>query len=150
MSIAVRLTDDLKKALKSGDKDTLSIIRLIKSAIKNREIEKAAPLSEEEIHGVLLSMVRQGRESIEQFSKGGRHDLADNEAGNITIIQSYLPVQLSRDEIRAIIMGIIDETGAKGQGDIGKVMKGVMLKVKGKAEGKTVSELVRETLNDST
>jgi uncharacterized protein YqeY len=146
MTIADRLTEDLKRALKSGEKDTLSAVRLIKSEVKNKEIEKGESLNEEEINGVLMSLVRQGRESFEQFSKGGRQDLADKEERSISIIQSYLPKQLTADELDEIVKVTIDETGAGGPQDMGRVMKAIMPKVKGRVDGKIVSDLVRKML----
>ena len=125
-SIAERLLDDLKKALKAGDKDTLSAIRMIKAAIKNKEIEKRSPLTNEEICKVLLSQVRQRKDSIEQFSKGGRQDLVEKEERELSVIQSYLPPQLSEEEVRELIHEAVKETDARSLKDMGKVMKCVM------------------------
>ncbi len=146
MPITDRLSDDLKTALKGGDKDRLSVIRMAKAAVKNREIEKKDPLNDEEVCGVLMSLARRAKDSIEQFSKGGRQELADKEERELAIIQAYLPRQLSADEIRGIVKDVIQEAGAAGPGDMGKVMKSVMSKVKGQADGRLVSELVKEAL----
>jgi uncharacterized protein YqeY len=146
MSIADSLTEDLKRALKAGDKNTVSVIRMIKSAIQNKEIEKGESFSEEDILSVLQSLIRQSRESLEQFSLGKRMDLAEKEAHDISVIQSYLPRQLSREEIENIIKETVHETGAKDPGDMGKVMKALMPKVKGQADGKVVSNLVKKAL----
>lgn len=146
MSISERLTEDLKKALKTGQKDALSVIRLIKSAVKNKEIEKGGVLNDEEIYGVLMSLVRQWKDSIEQFSMGGRQDLVEKEKIELSIIQSYLPQQLTEGELEEIIKDAIKEVSASGPGDMGKIMKSVMAKVKGKADGRLVSELVKKAL----
>lgn len=146
MSISERLTEDLKKALKTGQKDALSVIRLIKSAVKNKEIEKGGVLNDEEIYGVLMSLVRQWKDSIEQFSMGGRQDLVEKEKIELSIIQSYLPQQLTEGELEEIIKDAIKEVSASGLGDMGKIMKSVMAKVKGKADGRLVSELVKKAL----
>lgn len=146
MSVAEQFSDDLKKALKSGDKDALSVIRIIKATIKNREIEKGTPLNDEEIYSVLQSLVRQGRESLEQFSQGGRADLAEREKRHVLIVQSYLPQQLSEEEINRIIKEVIHDTGAKGPGEMGKVMKAIIPKVTGQADNRLVSKLVKKAL----
>lgn len=146
MSISERLTEDLKKALKTGQKDALSVIRLIKSAVKNKEIEKGGVLNDEEIYGVLMSLVRQWKDSIEQFSMGGRQDLVEKEKIELSIIQSYLPQQLTEGELEEVIKDAIKEVSASSLGDMGKIMKSVMAKVKGKADGRLVSELVKKAL----
>lgn len=150
MSISEKLTDDLKKALKTGEKDTLSVIRMMKAAIKNKEIEKRTSLSDEEIYGVLMSLARQRKDSIEQFSKGGRQDLAEKEARELSIIQSYLPRQLTEEELKGIIKDTVKEVGASGQRDMGKVIKPVMAKVKGRVDGRLISELVKKALANNS
>lgn len=149
MSLSEILSDDLKNALKTGQKDTLSVIRMIKAAVKNKEIEKGAALSDEEIHGVLMTLARQRKDSIEQFSKGNRQDLVEKEAGELSIVQSYLPEQLTEEEVEEIIKNAVTESNANGAKDMGKVMKAVMVKVKGRADGRLVSALVKETLSGS-
>ena len=146
MHLSERISDDYKEALKSGDKDRVSILRMVKAAVKNREIEKRSPLSDDEISGILRSYVKRAHESIEQFSKAGRTDLAEKEKKELAIIQSYLPQQIEEDEIRIIIKDAINETGAAGAKDMGKVMKAVMSKTKGLADGKLVNNLVKEML----
>lgn len=146
MNISERLSDDLKKALKAGEKEALSAIRMIKAAIKNKEIEKGTPLGDEDINGVLASLARQRKESIEQFSKAGRQDLVEKETKELSIVQSYLPRQLTEEELREIIQDVIKETGAVGSKDMGKVIKSVMAKAKGQVDGKVVSELVKNLL----
>ena len=146
MALSERLSDDLKKALKTGDKDTVSVVRMIKAAVKNKEIDKKVPLEDEEIYAVLNSMIRQSKDSIEQFAKGRREDLVRQETRELSILQSYLPPQLAEDEVRKIIKDAIIEAGASGLKDMGKVMKLIMPKVKGQVEGKLLSELVKESL----
>lgn len=146
MSLKERFSSELKDSLKAGDRLKLSTIRLIMASLKNREIEKRDSLSEEEIIDLLVSLSKQRKESIEEFKKGGRQDLVDKETEELKIIESYLPQQLTPEEIKKIIGETITETGASGSKDIGKVMKVLMPKVKGRADGKLVNEMVKELL----
>lgn len=123
MSLAEKLSDDFKNALRAQDKDTVSVLRMIKAAIKNKEIEKRSLLIEEEIYAVLNSLIRQRKDSIEQFSKGGRDDLVKQETKELSIIQSYLPPQLTEDELKAIIKDAIAEVGVSSPKDMGKVRR---------------------------
>jgi len=141
-----KLSDDYKDALRSGDKIKVSTLRMIKAAVKNREIEKGSLLSDDEIYAVFRSFVKRANESIEQFSKAGRMDLAEKEKEELSIMQVYLPLQPGEDEIRKLVKEIISETGAAGPKEMGKVMKAVMAKTKGLADGKLVSNLVKEML----
>jgi len=141
-----KLSDDYKDALRSGDKIKVSVLRMIKAAVKNREIEKGSLLSDDEIFAVFRSFVKRANESIEQFSKAGRMDLAEKEKEELSIMQGYLPLQPGEDEIRKLVKEIISETGAAGPKEMGKVMKAVMAKTKGLADGKLVSNLVKEML----
>ncbi|MDP3296366.1 MAG: GatB/YqeY domain-containing protein [Thermodesulfovibrionia bacterium] len=150
MHLSERLSEDLKKTLKAGEKDALSVIRMIKAAIKNKEIEKGTPLGDEEINGVLLSLARQRKESIEQFSRANRQDLVEKETRELSIIKSYMPRQLTEEELKVIIEDAIKEIGAGSQKDTGKVMKFVMAKVKGQVDGKLVSKLVKNLLADGS
>ena len=146
MSISGKIADDFKEALKTGKKSKLSVLRLIKSAMKNQEIEKRASLTDEDVYAILRSYVKRSRESIEQFSKAGRTELVEKEKEELSIVQGYLPEQLGENELRKIIKDIIEEAGASGPGDMGKVMKSVMAKVKGQADGRLVNAIVREML----
>ncbi len=146
MQLAEKLSNDLKTALKSGDKIRLGILRMIKSDIKNKEIEKGASPGEEEILAMLRSFVKRAKDSIEQFSNAGRTDLAEKEKAELAIIQEYLPKQISEDDIRQIVKDAVAETGASGPKDMGMVMKAVMGKTKGQADGKLVNGLVKEIL----
>ncbi len=147
MSLSERLPVDLKEALKTGDKTTVSVLRMVKATIKNKEIEKRASLSDDEIYGILRSFVKRCKESIEQFSKAGRADFVKKETEELSIIQSYLPQQLTEDEARILIKDTIVEIGARGQKDMGKVMKAVMAKVEGRLDGKLVNLLVKKMLD---
>ena len=146
MQFSEKLSDDYKDALRSGDKIKVSVLRMIKAAVKNREIEKGSLLSDDEIFAVFRSFVKRANESIEQFSKAGRMDLAEKEKEELSIMQGYLPLQPGEDEIRKLVKEIISETGAAGPKEMGKVIKAVMAKTKGLADGKLVSNLVKEML----
>ena len=146
MTLKERLKTELVEAMKAKDALKVSTIRLISSTIKNREIDGRVELDDEAVLGVLSTAAKQRRESIEQYEKGGRQELADKEKAELAIIQTYMPSQLGRDEIVAIIKEAVSETGAAGAKDMGKVMKALMPKVKGKADGKLVGELVKEVL----
>ncbi len=146
MSIKESLKSDLVTAMKARDELRLSTLRLITSAIKNKEIDERKELDDDGVLAVLNTAAKQRRDSIEQYEKGGRIDLADKEKAELVIIQGYLPQQLSKDEVAAIIKETVAETGAAGAKDMGKVMKALMPKVKGKADGKLVNELVKELL----
>ncbi len=141
------LDSELKEALKSKDELKLSTIRMIKASLKNKSIEKMGVLSEDDVISVLATMAKQRRESIEQFLSAGRSDLAEKEKKELEIIQSYLPKQLSQHEIDEIILSAIRECGASSPNDIGKVMKLVMPRIKGAADGKAVSQRAKELLS---
>ncbi len=146
MTLLQRLDGDLKTALKESDKLKLSAIRMVKAAVKNQQIEKGRDLSDEEIQSVISTLAKQRRESIEQFSKGGREDLADQERRELAILQSYMPEQLSPAELDRSILQAIQETSAEGEKDMGKVMKILMPRVRGVADGKAVNIRVKELL----
>ena len=147
MSLEERLVEEMKQAMKSGDKLRLSTIRMIRSGIKNKEIELRKKLEDEEIVRVIQVMVRKGEESVEQFQTGGRTDLVEKEKGEIEILKSFLPQPLGQEEILKIIDQSIQETQASSSKDIGKVMKSVMPKIGGKADGKLINQLVRNRLS---
>lgn len=146
MSLLKRFDDDLKEALKASESRKVSILRMVKAAVKNKQIEKGRELSDDEIISVLSTMVKQGRESIEQFTKGGRMDLAQDEEREVAILQAYMPQQLDHGEIDRLISDAIRESYAKSVQDIGKVMRVLMPKVKGAADGKYVNQRVKELL----
>lgn len=149
MEFMKRISADMKLAMKSGEKLRLETLRTLRAALMEREIEKRGTGhdmgSDDEI-GVLMTAVKKRRESIEQFQKGGRADLVDQEQRELAIIQEYLPKQLTEEEVRAIIEEIVVQTGGAGPSDFGKVMPLVMKQVKGRADGRQVQEFVRKRL----
>jgi len=147
MSLEERLIEEMKGAMKSSDRLRLSTIRMIRSALKNKEIEIRKTLEDEDVVKVIQAMVRKGEESVEQFQTGGRTDLVEKEKKEIEILKSFLPQPLSQDQILKIIDQSIQETQASSLKDIGKVMKSVMPKIGGKADGKLINQLVKERLS---
>jgi len=146
MSIQAKLMDDMKAAMKAGDKLRLETIRGIRSQMKNCEIDKGHPLTEEDEIQVLLSAAKKRRESIEQFRQVNRLDRAAEEEKELEIIQSYLPKQMSEDEILSLVNQVIQEVGATSSRDMGKVMGKIMPQIKGKADGKVVQGIVQQKL----
>ncbi len=147
MGLEERLVDEMKQAMKANDKLRLSTIRMIRTGIKNKEIEQRKKLDDDVILKVIQGMARKGEESIEQFKLGGRMDLVEKETKEIEILKSYLPKPLSQEEILRIIDQTIEETHALSLKDLGKVMKSVMPKLGGKAEGGLINQLVKERLS---
>jgi len=147
MSLMQMLDEDLKTALKQSDKLKLSVLRMAKAAVKNQQIDKGRELLDEEILAIFSTLAKQRRESIEQFSKGGRDDLVSQESQELLILQSYMPVQLSVEELNAMILQAIKESSAETEGDMGKVMKILAPRIKGVADGKWVNNRVRELLH---
>ena len=141
-----KLMDDLKQALRGGDKTRLSVIRLVMTAIKNAEIARRGALDDADILGIIAKEVRQRRESIDAFRLGERHDLVAQEEAEMAILEQYLPQQMTRDEIVAEARRVIDEVGAKGPGDKGKVMSKLIAQLKGKADGREINAVVTELL----
>jgi len=148
MGLKDRLVDEMKEAAKSGDKLKLSIIRMALAAIKNKEKELRREPDDQEVMKLLASMIKQGKEAREQFSKGGREDLAEKEAREVEILQSFLPPPLSPEELEEEVRKVIEEVGAKGPQDLGRVMKVIMPRIAGRAEGRLVNELVRKKLSE--
>jgi len=149
MNLKEKIISDLKDAMKAGDVMKRDTLRLLDNAIKNTEIEKKKKetgLSDEEILEVLGRAVKQRQDSIRQFNDGGRPELAEKEQAELDIIIPYLPAQLSEDEIRVVVKTVIEETGAAGMSDIGKVMGQAMGKMKGKVDGNVVKKIVGEEL----
>ncbi len=144
MSIQDQLNNDMKVAMKAQDKTKLSVIRMILSSIRNAEIEKKAPLTDDQVLDILVREQKQRKDSLVEFTKGNREDLATKEAAEIEIIEEYLPEQLTEAEVREIVAAIISEVGATTKADIGKVMGRVMPAVKGRADGKTINRIVQE------
>jgi uncharacterized protein YqeY len=147
MSLTDKIGSDITAAMKAKDAPRLSALRMLKAAVMNKGVEKKADLDDGEVLQVVSSLVKQRRDSVEQFQKAGRSDLADKETGEIAILQAYLPPAISQDEIDAAVAAAIAETGATSVKDMGKVMKAVMPKLAGKnADGKAVNEAVRRAL----
>ncbi len=148
MSLQDQLLAEMNKAAKARDRIKLSTVRLIRSAIKNKEIEKRKPLEDEEILKVISSMIRQRGESIQLFRKGGREDLVKKEEAELMILQSFLPEQLSEEQIKKLIDEVLKETEATTFKDMGKVMRTLMPKIAGRADGAKVNQMVREKLSN--
>ena len=146
MGLREKIDADVKEALKSGAKDRLSTLRMLNAALKNKQIDKRRPLTEEEVVETVRSLIKQRRDSVEQFAKGGRQDLVDKETAEIKVLESYLPQQLSREELEAMVRDVITGTAAQGAKDMGKVMKALIPMIGGRADGKLVSELVKNAL----
>jgi uncharacterized protein len=148
MSLSDRLTQDLKLAMKSRDQLRMDVIRMIKAAILNKEVELKRDLDDAEMSRVMTAIVKQRRESVEQFEKAQRMELAAKERKEIEIIESYLPKPLSSDELEAIVASVVLETGSSTLKDMGTVMKAVMARLVGQSiDGKQVSDLVKSKLS---
>jgi uncharacterized protein YqeY len=147
MSLKTRISDDMKSAMKAGDKDRLKVVRLILAAIKQVEVDKRIELDDAAVLGVLEKMVKQRRDSVEQFQKGNRQDLADIELDEIKVLEEYLPEQLSDAELDALIDDAISSTGAESIRDMGKVMGAIKSQAAGRADMGTVGAKVKAKLN---
>ena len=147
MSLNDQVSADISAAMKARDSSRLSALRMLKAAVMNKSVEKGRDLADAEVLQVVASLVKQRRDSIEQFAKAGRTDLVDKETGELAVLQAYLPPSATSEEIDAAVAEAIAETGATSAKDVGKVMKAVMPKLAGKnADGKAVNEAVRRTL----
>jgi uncharacterized protein YqeY len=142
-----KLSDDLKQAMKGGDKVRRSVIRLVMAAIRNAEIARQAALDDDtDILGIIAKEVRQRRESIEAFKLGNRQDLAAQEGAELTILNEYLPRQMTREEIITAARQVIEGIGAQGPGEKGKVMPQLIAQLKGRADGREINAVVTELL----
>ena len=147
MSIKQRITSELTASMKAQDAPRTSTLRMVKAALMNREIEKGGELDDNEMMKLLRSLVKQRRDSVEQYEKAGRHELADKERAEIEVIEAYLPQAVSREEIEQAVAKAITETAATSMRDMGKVMKAAQERLAGKnADGRTISELVKTKL----
>lgn len=148
MSIKDLLTEDMKQAMKDREsgKLRLSVIRMARANIKNIEIDGKKELNDDEVLTVLMKEVKMRQDSLEEFTKAGRNDLAEQARQEIAILEKYLPEQLGDDELKALVQEAISESGAVSPKDMGKVMSAVMAKTKGRAEGKRINIMVRELL----
>ena len=147
MSLKERITSDMTSAMKAKDALRTSTLRMVKAAVKNREIEKGEELSDDDVMKVMRSLVKQRRDSVEQYEKASRPELAARETSEIEIIEAYLPQAASREEIEQAIVLAIAETGAASMREMGAVMKAAQSRLAGRnADGRTVSEIVKEKL----
>ena len=146
MSLFERIQNDMYAAMKAGEKEKSNTLRTTLAKLKDKRIEKRDDLSEAETIKVLQTLVKQGKESVELFEKGGRPELAASENGEIDILNSYLPQMISEDNIRNIVQTVVDEVGAVSMADLGKVMPKVMARGEGLIDGKTAQQFVREIL----
>ncbi len=145
-SLKKRIDEDLKEALKKKDASRLSVLRMLKSDIKYKEIDKGSELSDDEVLSVLASSMKRRRDSIEQFEKGGRDDLASREKAELEVVLRYVPEQLTEQELLDIITRAIKDVNATGPSSLGMVMKEIMPKVRGRADGKIVNQIVSSQL----
>ena len=149
MDLKMRLGEELKTALRSGDKLRASVIRLLTALIKNREVEKRGPLTDAEGLQAIMTSCKQRQEAMDQFRQGGRQDLVDKEAAELSILQSYMPKPLTSEELQVLVLEAIREVQATSPKEMGKVMAILMPRVTGRADGKVVNTLVREALSKS-
>ena len=147
MSLYDDIIGDLRYALKEQDKQKLSVLRGLKSAIKNKQVVLRKDLTDEQIMGVISSEIKKGKEAVEKFSQGSRQDLVAKEEEEIKILSKYLPPQLSTEDIREIVTQVIEEISASSPKDLGGVMKSAMAKVAGRADGREVNRIARELLS---
>ena len=146
MSLVESLNQDMKLAMKNKDKLRLSVIRMVKSSVKNEEINQGSQLSEEQVLAVLTRELKQRRDSLQEYLKYGREDLAAPTQEEIDILLAYMPEQMGEEEIRRLVSEIIQQVGAQSKKDLGKVMGALMPKVKGRADGALVNKIVQELL----
>lgn len=147
MTLLTKLNDDMKAAMKGKDKKSLQVIRMLKASLQNEKINLGRDLTDEEELAIISREMKQRRDSLAEFEKVGRDDLAEKTKSEIAIVERYLPTQLTEDEIFQIVSQAIEQTGASSPKEFGKVMGVVMPKVKGKADGNQVNAIVKELLN---
>ena len=147
MTLQEQLLQDMKTAMKAKEQARVATIRFLRSAIKNREIEIGKQLQDENVLQVIASLVKQHKDSIEQYQKGGRDDLVAKEQASLSILESYLPQQLSEEEIQSLITEAIEAVQATSVKEMGKVMQYIMPRVQGRADGRVINQLVKERLN---
>ena len=141
-----RLDQAFKKAIKGQQQTVLSTLRMLKTAVRHKEVEVKHPLSEAELLAVINSQAKQRRDAIAEYTKAGRRDLANKEEEELSVLLSFLPPQLNPEELTAEVAGVISELGATGPKDLGRVMKNVMARLAGRADGKVIQEIVRQRL----
>lgn len=148
MEIREKIMADIKSAMVSKDTVKLNTLRFLNSAIKNKEIDsRPNPLTADDVMAVIKKLVKQRKESIEQFSAAGRTDLADNETAELKVLEIYLPAQMTKEQIEVLVVEVIAATGAKSIKDMGTVMKETMARSGGSADGKLISEIIKAKLN---
>lgn len=148
MSLKERITSDMTAAMKSKEAARLSTLRMVKAAVQNREIEKGGELTDEELTKLLQSLVKQRRDSVEQYDKAGRAELSEKERAEIVVIEEYLPQAASREEIESAVSEAVAETGASSMKEMGAVMKAALARLAGRnADGRVVSEVVKAKLS---
>jgi len=147
MSLKARIQDDVKNAMRSRERDQLAALRLVTAAIKQMEIDKRIELEDVQVLAVLDKMVKQRRESLEQYEKAGREDLAEKERFELSLIRAYLPEPLAEEELAALILNTISDLGASSIRDMGQVMNALRGQVQGRADMKAVSQAVKDQLN---
>jgi len=147
MSLKERLTNDIKEAMKNKDIVNKNVITMIRSDIKQMEVDKRIDVSDEEVIEIISRQLKQRKDAKDEFQKGNRQDLVEQCENEIEVLLKYLPKQLSEEEVREIVLAVINETGFSSSKDMGKLMAAVMPKVKGKADGKIVNQVVRQSLN---
>lgn len=147
-ALKARLTDDMKSAMKSGEKQRLGVIRLLLAALKQKEVDERVTLSDDDVLAILIKQAKQRRESIAQYETAGRGDLVAVEQFELALIESYLPQKLGDDEVQQIIADVIAQTGAQGVSQMGAVMNAVRGKVAGRADMAQVSQWVKSALSD--
>jgi len=148
MALKEKLTEDMKAAMKAreGGKKRLSVIRMVRSSLKNVEIDKKRELSEDEVLEILAKEVKKRKDALEEYMRAGRQDIADGLNEEITILMEYLPQQMSEDDVRSLVNEVITEVRPSGPKDMGRVMSALMPRVKGRADGKLVNRIVKEIL----
>ena len=146
MTLKERITDDMKAAMRAKDSERLGAIRMLTAAIKQKEVDERVELDDAGVVGIVDKLLKQRKDSIDAFQKAGRQDLADKEQAEVTVLQAYLPARLSADEVAAEVRAIVAETGAKGPGDMGKVMGAAKQRLAGTADMGQVSAAVKAAL----
>jgi uncharacterized protein YqeY len=147
MSLSEQLNEDMKRAMKNQDKFSLSVIRMIRSAIKNVEIDQKKTLDDNEVLDILNREIKQRKDSLQEFEKAGRDDLAETLKKELEVIAVYMPEQLTEEEIKAVVSQTIQETGVSSKAELGKLMSALMPKVKGRADGRLVNQIVQQLLS---
>lgn len=147
MKLLERLQEDLKNSMKAKDGTRVSVLRFLLAAVKNREIANKGPLEDEQVLQEITSSAKRRRESIDAFKEAGRQDLVEKEEAELAILNDYLPEQMSEEDLRSLIQEVITANGASSMADLGAVMKQVMPRISGQADGKLVNQIVREILS---